>query len=89
MRSRSCAPTRASSISNCATAARFLGGDAPGLLDIHAWTVPWFARPWMPVVNELLADFPRLSAWERALPSSARECGAKADYLRRCVRSGA
>ena len=42
----------------------FLGGDAPGLLDIHAWTVPWFARPWMPVVNDLLAAFPRLSAWE-------------------------
>ena len=42
----------------------FLGGDAPGMLDIHAWTVPWFARPWMPVVNDLLAAFPRLSAWE-------------------------
>ena len=42
----------------------FLGGDAPGLLDIHAWTVPWFARPWMPVVNELLAAFPRMTAWE-------------------------
>jgi glutathione S-transferase len=42
----------------------FLGGDAPGMLDIHAWTVPWFARPWMPVVNDLLAAFPRMAAWE-------------------------
>ncbi len=43
----------------------FLGGPAPGLVDIHAWTVPWFARASMPVVNELLADLPRLEAWER------------------------
>jgi glutathione S-transferase len=43
---------------------RFLGGDEPGMLDIHGWTVPWFARPWMPVVNELLAAFPRLAEWE-------------------------
>jgi glutathione S-transferase len=42
----------------------FLGGDKPGLLDIHAWTVPWFARPWMPVVNELFAPFPKMAEWE-------------------------
>ena len=43
---------------------RFLAGDAPGMLDIHAWTVPWFARQWMPVVNELFAAFPRMKEWE-------------------------
>jgi glutathione S-transferase len=43
---------------------QFLAGDAPGMTDIHAWTVPWFARPWMPVVNELFAAFPQLAAWE-------------------------
>jgi glutathione S-transferase len=43
----------------------FLSGAAPGLVDIHAWTVPWFARASMPVVNELLADLPRLADWER------------------------
>jgi len=43
----------------------FLSGAAPGLVDIHAWTVPWFARASMPVVNELLADLPRLTDWER------------------------
>jgi len=42
----------------------FLAGPAPGMLDIHAWTVPWFARPWMPVVNELFAAFPKMAAWE-------------------------
>lgn len=45
----------------------FLLGAAPGLVDIHAWTVPWFARASMPVVNELLADLPRLAAWERRI----------------------
>jgi len=43
----------------------YLGGDEPGLIDIHAWTVPWFARASMPVVAELLADLPHLAAWER------------------------
>jgi hypothetical protein len=42
----------------------FLTGPSPGLVDIHAWTTPWFARPNMPVVNELLAAYPRLAAWE-------------------------
>jgi glutathione S-transferase len=42
----------------------FLSGSSPGLLDIHAWTIPWFARTHMPVVNELLADLSRLPAWE-------------------------
>jgi len=45
----------------------FLLGASPGLVDIHAWTIPWFARASMPVVNELLADLPRLAAWERRI----------------------
>ena len=31
----------------------FLSGSAPGLIDIHAWTVPWFTRASVPGVNEL------------------------------------
>ncbi|MFO1406931.1 MAG: glutathione S-transferase family protein [Steroidobacteraceae bacterium] len=42
----------------------FLGGPSPGLADVHAWTVPWFARASIPGVNELLAAFPRMAAWE-------------------------
>jgi glutathione S-transferase len=42
----------------------FLGGDAPGLIDIHAWTVPWFTRASVPGVNELLGACPRLAEWE-------------------------
>jgi glutathione S-transferase len=43
----------------------FLGGAAPGLLDIHAWTVPWFTRASVPGANELYAAFTRMAAWER------------------------
>ena len=43
----------------------FLGGDAPGLLDIHAWTVPWFTRAAVPGANELYAAFTRMAAWEK------------------------
>lgn len=42
----------------------FLGGSAPGLVDIHAWTIPWFARAHVPGVNELLEDLVRLPGWE-------------------------
>jgi glutathione S-transferase len=50
----------------------FLAGSSPGLLDIHAWTIPWFARAHMPVVNELLADLSRLPAWEARVERSGR-----------------
>lgn len=43
----------------------FLGGPAPGLFDIHGWTVPWFTRAAVPGANELYAAFPRMAAWER------------------------
>ncbi|MGI9246524.1 MAG: glutathione S-transferase family protein, partial [Steroidobacteraceae bacterium] len=42
---------------------RFLAGDAPGLLDIHAWTVPWFTRN-LPGVAELYAAMPQMQAWD-------------------------
>jgi len=42
----------------------FLEGDKPSLADIHAFSVPWFARPAMPEVNELLQPFIHLPAWE-------------------------
>jgi glutathione S-transferase len=43
----------------------FLTGDAPALADIHAFSVPWFARAALPEVNALFADFTHLPAWER------------------------
>jgi glutathione S-transferase len=42
----------------------YLTGSAPGLIDVHAWTVPWFTRASIPGVNELFAAFARLRAWE-------------------------
>lgn len=42
----------------------FLEGDKPSLTDIHAFSVPWFARPAMPEVNELLTSFIHLPPWE-------------------------
>ena len=66
----------------------FLLGAAPGLVDIHAWTVPWFARASMPVVNELLADLPRLAAWERRI-AELGEGARSRKHTRGCVRSGA
>jgi glutathione S-transferase len=42
----------------------YLAGAAPGLLDVHAWTVPWFTRASVPGVNELLAPLRRLREWE-------------------------
>ena len=71
---------------------RFLSGDAPGLADIQAFSVPWFARPYMPVVNELWAAFPRMQAWEQRVaelgegtrtPISAEEAFAEARAARR------
>lgn len=45
----------------------FLQGAAPGLADIQAFFVPWFTRPHMPVVSDLLARFPHLRAWEQRM----------------------
>ena len=65
----------------------FLAGAAPGLVDVHGWTVPWFARASIPGVNELLAAFPRMAEWEarvaalgegRRTPCSAGEAFAVA-----------
>ena len=42
----------------------FLEGDKPSLADIHAFSVPWFARPAMAEVNELLESLVYLPPWE-------------------------
>jgi glutathione S-transferase len=52
----------------------FLAGSEPGLLDVHAWTVPWFARASMPAANELLASFARMAAWERRVAGLGEGC---------------
>jgi glutathione S-transferase len=57
----------------------FLTGAQPGLLDIHAWTVPWFTRA-LPGIGDVYAPFPRMAAWEArvaALGEGQRvECSA-------------
>jgi glutathione S-transferase len=58
----------------------FLGGAAPGLWDVHAWTVPWFTRG-VPGGPEAYAGFERMAAWEArvaALGEGRRiECSAQ------------
>jgi glutathione S-transferase len=58
----------------------FLGGDAPGLWDVHAWTVPWFTRG-VPGGPEAYAGFTRMAQWEQrvaALGEGRRiECSAE------------
>jgi glutathione S-transferase len=46
----------------------FLGGEAPGLWDIHAWTVPWFTRN-VPGGEAVYAGFGRMAAWEQRVTS--------------------
>lgn len=43
---------------------RFLGGDAPGMLDLHPWHVVWFLRQVCPEEAGLIDAFPALPAWE-------------------------
>lgn len=45
----------------------FLEGDKPSLADIHAFSVPWFARAAMPEVNGLLNKFTHLLPWEHRI----------------------
>ena len=42
----------------------YLGGDAPGLWDVHAWTVPWFTRG-VPGGPEAYAGLERMAQWEQ------------------------
>jgi glutathione S-transferase len=42
----------------------FLAGDAPGLWDVHAWTVPWFTRA-VPGGAGAYAGFSRMAGWEQ------------------------
>jgi glutathione S-transferase len=59
----------------------FLCGGAPGLLDIHSWTVPWFTRAAAPGANALYAAFTRMAAWEKRVADlgegQRRECTAE------------
>ena len=41
----------------------FLEGEAPGLWDVHAWTVPWFTRA-VPGGVEIYAGCERMAQWE-------------------------
>ena len=43
---------------------RFLTGDKPGLVDIQAFSVPWFTRGALPVTEKLLGQFKHLPPWE-------------------------
>lgn len=58
----------------------FLAGDAPGLWDVHAWTVPWFTRA-VPGGAEAYAGLGRMVEWEQrvaALGEGQRvECSAQ------------
>ncbi|MGL6224952.1 MAG: glutathione S-transferase family protein [Steroidobacteraceae bacterium] len=58
----------------------FLAGDAPGLWDIHAWTVPWVTRA-VPGGSEAYAGFTLMAEWEQrvaALSEGRRiECSAQ------------
>ncbi len=43
----------------------FLSGSAPGLVDINAYMNVWYIRSNLPAVaDKLLAEFPKLQAWE-------------------------
>ncbi len=60
---------------------RFLGGDAPGMLDLNPWHVVWFLRQVCPEEAELIDGFPRVRAWEDGLKAighgQRREVGAR------------
>lgn len=45
----------------------FLMGEAPGLSDIQSYAVNWFARGGFSFVEDLLADFKFLGAWEASM----------------------
>jgi glutathione S-transferase len=45
---------------------RYLTGDAPGLWDVHAWTVPWFTRG-VPGGDAIYAGCERMAQWERRM----------------------
>lgn len=43
---------------------RFLGGQRPGLLDLHPWHVVWFLRTVCPEEAGLIDAYPAIVAWE-------------------------
>jgi glutathione S-transferase len=65
----------------------FLGGEAPGLMDLQAYFPLWMVRARVPVAAEFFAPFTRLAPWEarvqalgrgRPVPMSAAEAHAVA-----------
>ena len=42
----------------------WLGGAAPGLVDINAYMNVWYVRSNLPVADQLLAECPRVRGWE-------------------------
>ena len=61
----------------------FLSGDAPGLWDVHAWTVPWFTRG-IPGGEAVYAGFAQMTGWEQrvaALGEGKRVDCSAADAL--------
>lgn len=46
----------------------YLGGERPGMLDVHAHPFVWVARSYFPeLAVELLRDFPRIAPWEQRI----------------------
>ena len=45
----------------------FLGGERPGMLDLHPWHVVWFLRTVCPEEGALIDQFPAVEAWERRM----------------------
>jgi glutathione S-transferase len=58
----------------------FLAGDAPGLWDVHAWTVPWFTRA-VPGGADAYAGLTRMAEWEQRVAELGEgrriECSAQ------------
>ena len=71
---------RGSSSSSCRTGGAFLDGQAPGLWDVHAWTVPWFTRE-VPGGVEGYAGCDRMAQWEQRVAGLGEgrrlECSAE------------
>lgn len=59
----------------------FLGGDAPGMMDLHPWHVIWFLRQVCPEEAGLIDAFGRITAWENRMSAIGhgrrREIGAR------------
>ncbi|MFT4120714.1 glutathione S-transferase family protein [Bradyrhizobium sp.] len=62
----------------------WLGGNEVSLVDINAYMNLWYVRSNLPIADELLAEFPRVRAWEarvRAIGHGARTEMSTAEAL--------